>query len=228
MYKTILFDFDGTVFDTGEGIMKSVQYAAEAFGYSEPDWKALRSFVGPPLVESFARRYGVDAETAKAMTAKYRERYSAKGVDECGVYPGVVELVRALKAEGAVVAVATGKPTPFTVDILARHGLGGLFDDVLVILVRLDCDTLFDDVLGSEFDGTRNHKWETIELLLQRHGRDGAVMIGDRDNDVLAAQRCNIPCVGVSWGYAEPGELESAGAVTVVHDTKELYNFLNR
>lgn len=212
MYKTILFDFDGTVFDTGEGIMKSVQYAAEAFGYSEPDWRALRSFVGPPLVESFARRYGVDAETAKAMTAKYRERYSAKGVDECGVYPGVVELVRTLRAEGAVVAVATGKPTPFTVDILARHGL----------------DTLFDDVLGSEFDGTRNHKWETIELLLQRHGRDGAVMIGDRDNDVLAAQRCNIPCVGVSWGYAEPGELESAGVVTVVHDTKELYNFLNR
>lgn len=212
VYKTILFDFDGTVFDTGEGIMKSVQYAAEAFGYREPDWQALRSFVGPPLVESFARRYNVDEETAKAMTAKYRERYSERGLDECSVYPGVVELVKYLRGLGARVAVATGKPTPFTVDILERHGLGGVFDDVL----------------GSEFDGTRNHKWETMDILLDRLGREGAVMIGDRDNDVLAAQRCNIPCVGVSWGYAEPGELESAGAVTVVHDTKELYNFLNR
>ena len=80
MYKTILFDFDGTVFDTGEGIMKSVQYAAEAFGYHEPDWHALREFVGPPLTDTFAKRYNVDEETAKAMTAKYRERYRVNGL----------------------------------------------------------------------------------------------------------------------------------------------------
>ena len=130
---------------------------------------------------------GVDEETAKAMTAKYRERYSERGLDECSVYPGVVELVKYLRGLGARVAVATGKPTPFTVDILERHGLGG---------VRL--------------------------------GREGAVMIGDRDNDVIAARHCNIPCVGVSWGYAEPGELVSAGAVVVVDDTEELKNFLLR
>ena len=212
MYKTILFDFDGTVFDTGEGIMKSVQYAAGCFGYSEPDWRALRSFVGPPLVESFARRYGVDEETAKAMCAKYRERYSESGLDECAVYLGVPELAQYLRGLGAKVAVATGKPTPFTVDILRRHGV-------------LDC---FDDVLGSEFDGTRNHKWETIEILLDRLGRDNAVMVGDRDNDVLAAARCSIPCIGVSWGYAEPGELMNAGAICVVDDTEALKNILTR
>lgn len=99
MYKTILFDFDGTVFDTGEGIMKSVQYAAESFGFSEPDYRALRSFVGPPLRESFMRRYGVDTVTAEAMTAKYRERYSKEGLTECLVYPGVPELVRKLPSE---------------------------------------------------------------------------------------------------------------------------------
>ena len=97
MYKTILFDFDGTVFDTGEGIMKSVQYAAEAFGYHEPELEALRCFVGPPLVESFMRRYGVDEATGRAMTAKYRERYSKEGLNECSVYPGVPELVERLK-----------------------------------------------------------------------------------------------------------------------------------
>lgn len=206
MYKTILFDFDGTVFDTGEGIMKSVQYAAEAFGYSEPDWTQLRSFVGPPLAESFVRRYGVDAATARAMTARYRERYSKYGVDECSVYKGVPELVEYLKACGANVAVATGKPTAFTVEILEKNGLGNLFDAVL----------------GSEFDGTRGQKWEVISELLERFGREGAVMIGDRDNDVRGAKRCGIPCIGVSWGYAEPGELEREGAIAVADTCEEL------
>lgn len=212
MYKTILFDFDGTVFDTGEGIMKSVQYAAQQFGYDEPDWTALRSFVGPPLVESFMRRYNVDEEKAKAMTAKYRERYSEHGLDECSAYPGVIELVRYLRSTGTPVAIATGKPTAFTVEILRRNGV---LDE-------------FDDVLGSEFDGTRSHKWETIELLLDKFGRENAVMVGDRDNDVNAAKHCNIPCVGVSWGYAVPGELVSAGAIAVADDVEELKNILTR
>lgn len=192
--------------------MKSVQYAAEAFGYQEPDWRALRCFVGPPLAESFAKRYNVDMETAKAMTAKYRERYGVTGVDECEVYPGVEQLVRELKALGMNVAIATGKPTAFTVEILRRHGLGDLFDAVL----------------GSEFDGTRGQKWEVITDLLARFGRDGAVMIGDRDNDVRGAKRCDIPCIGVSWGYAEPGELENAGAIVVVNSVYELRNILTR
>ena len=212
MYKTILFDFDGTVFDTGEGGMKCVQYAAEAFGYNEPDWRALRSFVGPPLVESFAKRYNVDFETARAMNEKYRERYNVKGIDECSVYPGVPELVRYLREHGANVAVATGKPTGYTVEILRRHGMGDLFDTVL----------------GSEFDGTRSQKWEVITELLKKYGGDGAVMIGDHGNDVRGAKRCGIPCIGVSWGYAEPGELAREGAIVVVDDTDELKNILMR
>lgn len=212
MYKLILFDFDGTVFDTGEGIMKSVQYAALAFGYDEPDYTALRCFVGPPLVESFMQRYGVDMEKARAMTAKYRERYSVQGLAECSVYPGVPELVQRLRDRGAKVVVATGKPTKFTVDILESAGLGGLFDDVL----------------GSEFDGTRGQKWEVIAELLDRHGSEGAVMVGDRDNDVNGAKKCGIPCVGVAWGYAEPGELLAAGAVSLAQTVDELEDILTR
>lgn len=212
MYKLILFDFDGTVFDTGEGIMKSVQYAALAFGYDEPDYTALSCFVGPPLVESFIRRYGVDMEKARAMTAKYRERYSVQGLAECSVYPGVPELVQRLRDRGAKVVVATGKPTKFTVDILESAGLGGLFDDVL----------------GSEFDGTRGQKWEVIAELLDRHGSEGAVMVGDRDNDVNGAKKCGIPCVGVAWGYAEPGELLAAGAVSLAQTVDELEDILTR
>lgn len=210
MYKTILFDFDGTVFDTGEGIMKSVRYAAEAFGYQEPDLEALRCFVGPPLRGQFMKRYGVDAGTAEKMVAKYRERYSVKGLGECSVYPGVPELVRELRSMGKNVAIATGKPTAFTVSILERAGYG----------------ELFDAVLGSEFDGTRSKKSEVISELLEKYGRDGAVMIGDRDNDVLGAKECGIPCIGVAWGYAEPGELLKAGAISLAETVDELRNIL--
>ena len=212
MYRTILFDFDGTVFDTGEGIMKSVRYAAEAFGYQEPDLEALRCFVGPPLRGQFMKRYGVDAGTAEKMVAKYRERCSVKGLGECSVYPGVPELVRELRSMGKNVAIATGKPTAFTVSILERAGYG----------------ELFDAVLGSEFDGTRSKKSEVIAELLEKYGRDGAAMIGDRDNDVLGAKECGIPCIGVAWGYAEPGELLKAGAISLAETVDELRNILIR
>ena len=212
MYRTILFDFDGTVFDTGEGIMKSVRYAAEAFGYQEPDLEALRCFVGPPLRGQFMKRYGVDAGTAEKMVAKYRERYSVKGLGECSVYPGVPELVRELRSMGKNVAIATGKPTAFTVSILERAGYG----------------ELFDAVLGSEFDGTRSKKSEVIAELLEKYGRDGAAMIGDRDNDVLGAKECGIPCIGVAWGYAEPGGLLKAGAISLAETVDELRNILIR
>ena len=210
MYKTILFDFDGTVFDTGEGILKSVQYSAESFGFHEPELEALRCFVGPPLRDQFMRRYGVDPEMAENTVAKYRERYSKVGLLECSVYPGVEALVKELKAAGKNVAIATGKPTAFTRSILERNGMG----------------ELFDSVLGSEFDGTRSKKSEVISELLAQYGAEGAVMVGDRDNDVLGARACDIPCIGVAWGYAEPGELLGAGAIALVETAGELKNLL--
>jgi phosphoglycolate phosphatase len=210
MYKTVFFDFDGTVFDTGPGVMNSVAYAAEAFGYPPADEATLRSFVGPPLKEQFMRVFGADEPTALAMVDKYRERYRGVGLTECAPYPGVAELAYALRAAGVNVAVATGKPTPFTKQILESHHM-------------LDA---FDTVLGSEFDGTRSQKWEVVAELLERYGGDGAVMVGDRDNDVLGAGKCAVPCIGVSWGYARPGELLSAGAICVVDNAEELKNIL--
>lgn len=210
MYRTILFDFDGTLFDTGEGVMKSVQYAARAFGFREDDLSALRCFVGPPMREMMRRRYGVDAETAEAMIAKFRERYDARGLYECRPYPGVAHLAEELRAAGRTVAVATGKPTQYALRILEKHGMAGVFGDVV----------------GSEFDGTRSQKWEVIQVLLDKYGREGAVMVGDRDNDVRGAKRCGLPCVGVAWGYAEPGELEREGALCVAKDAEELKNIL--
>lgn len=210
MYKTILFDFDGTVFDTGEGITKSVLYAARAFGYKGDDPEEFRSFVGPPLRESFMNRFSVDAAGAEAMLAKYRERYSGVGLTEASPYPGVPELVKLLRDAGKTVCVATGKPTGFTKQILAANGF----------------DALFDEVLGSELDGRRGEKWEVIAELLEKYGSEGAVMVGDRDNDAHGAKKCGIPCVGVGWGYAAPGELEREGVIAIAKDAEELKSIL--
>lgn len=212
MYKTVFFDFDGTVFDTGPGVMNSVAYAAAAFGYEPGDESVLRSFVGPPLKDQFMRVYGADEEKAGLMVDKYRERYRGVGLTECEPYPGVAELARELRRAGLNVAVATGKPTPFTKQILEAYHM-------------LDA---FDTVLGSEFDGTRSQKWEVVSELLKKYGPDGAVMVGDRDNDVFGAGRCGVGCIGVSWGYARPGELEEAGAICVADSVEELKNILLR
>ena len=157
MIQTILFDFDGTLFDTGEGILRSVQYALEGFGIHETDTARLRKFVGPPLFDSFTELYGMQPAQAQAATERYRERYQPIGVYECEIYSGIPELLKQLRAAGFRVAVATGKPTP-----LAR-----------TILQRFDMERLFDCVIGCEYDGSRSTKAEVVAAVLAetRHRR---------------------------------------------------------
>lgn len=208
MIKTILFDFDGTLFDTGEGILRSVQYALEGFGIHETDTARLRKFVGPPLLDSFSELYAMTPEQAQVAVARYRERYLPVGIYECTLYPGIPELLERLRAHGFRVAVATGKPTP-----MARS-----------ILQRFDLERLFDCVIGCEYDGTRSTKAEVVAAALAgtQTAPEAALMVGDRKYDVTGAAACGVPCLGVYYGYAEPGELEAAGAAAVVQTVAEL------
>ena len=214
MYQTILFDLDGTLSRSEEGIINCVQYALESFGIASEREK-LTSFIGPPLKDSFMREFGMTEEQAARAQRKYRERYSTIGILENEIYPGVEEMVRALKAAGRRLAVATSKPTPFSRRIIESYGL-------------TDC---FELVLGSEFDGRRHSKAEVIHDVLEELGvpeeeKTGTVMVGDRDYDVLGARACGLGCVGVSFGYAEPGELERAGAVYVAPTAEALLDWL--
>ena len=173
MIQTVLFDFDGTLFDTGEGILRSVQYALEGFGIHETDTARLRKFVGPPLLDSFSELYAMTPEQAQAAVARYRERYLPVGIYECTLYPGIPELLERLRAHGFRIAVATGKPTP-----MARS-----------ILQRFDLERLFDCVIGCEYDGTRSTKAEVVvAALAETHTPpEDALMVGDRKYDVTGA-----------------------------------------
>lgn len=215
MTRALIFDFDGTLFDTGEGIIRSVQYALERFGIHETDTEKLRKFVGPPLVDSFMELYGMPLEQAKEAVARYRERYVPVGLLECAPYPGMLELLEKLRAAGFRLAVATGKPTAMAEQILTNHGM----------------ERVFDCVYGSEPDGLRAKKEEAILAALQTLGLTGgkkreALMIGDRKCDAEGALNCGIDCVGVYYGYAEPGEMERAGAVATVNTVAELEQYL--
>lgn len=211
MYDYIFFDFDGTVFDTGEGVMKCMQYGLSKMGI-EAELKDLRCFMGPPLVEMLKLVYGMSDADAEKTLDFYRERYAPIGWSECVPFDGMPELIKKLRAAGKTVVVATSKPTVYTEKILRTYDM---YDD-------------FNLVCGCGLDGTRSKKWEVINYALEQLGitPDQAIMVGDRKYDFIGAAKCGVKCIGVRFGYADPGELEAEGAEFIAEDAEDLYEFL--
>jgi phosphoglycolate phosphatase len=208
-WAAVLFDLDGTLTDSGPGIINAVTYAVGALGAQPLTAAAVRAFIGPPLRESFAA-VGIDPA---AGILRYREYYLDQGLFENSVYPGVPELLAATAATGARIAVATSKPTVYAVRILEHFGLL----------------TAFDHVQGDELDGSRRHKHQVIAAALAelRVEAAGAVMVGDRAADAVGAAQCATAFVGAGWGYGEPGELEAAGATAVAATPGDLLPLLS-
>ena len=204
---TVLFDFDGTVFDTVEGITKSIQYALRKHG-RDAALEDLRCFAGPPLVDKFMEVYGVTREEAEQLVTDFRERYVPIGVYESSPFPGIRELLEALRAAGKKVAVATSKPQPLAELLLERAGLR----------------KLFDVVVGSGGGVNNDAKWQIVTRTMELCGAkpENCVLVGDTKYDVEGARKCGIPCIGVRWGYAAEGELEAAGALTVAETAGEI------
>lgn len=214
MKRALLFDFDGTLFDTGPGVLNCVVYALEHLGIHETDHQKLRKFMGPPLYDMFRELYGFDDALGHEAVRLYRERYQPTGIWECAPYPGIPELLKKLRDAGFLLAVATGKPTPSALRILERY----------------EMDSLFDFVCGSEFDGTRSKKSEVVSAVLDQFRMtehpEQALMIGDRKYDVIGARAVGVDCLGVRYGYGESGELESAGATAIVDSVIDLEQYL--
>ena len=209
--KSILFDLDGTLTDSGEGIMNCAKLALEHYGIQVPDIQALRVFVGPPLVDSFVR-FGVPAEEANNAVAIYRSRYLTVGKFENFPYPGIEELLQKLKADGHKLYVATSKPETTSIEILDHFGLS----------------KYFDIICGATMDKTRSSKASVIAYLLRQIENTGDIMmVGDTAFDVLGAKAHGIPTIGVSWGYGEIADMEASGAVGIAHTINELYDYLH-
>ena len=196
--------------DSAPGITASVAHAYRALGLPVPDAASLRSFVGPPITDSFPR-HGVPVERVREAVAQYRAAFTAGGMFDNAVFDGIPEALRELRAAGCLLAVATSKPEVYARPICDRFGLS----------------PLVDAVYGAPLDEGTSTKGDVIAKALADLGRGAdetarTLMVGDREHDVHGAAEHGIACLGVTWGYATPGELAQAGAVALVDDVADL------
>ena len=208
-YDAVLFDLDGTLTESEPGIVNSVKYALEEMGAPEASLDLLRSFIGPPLYESFFRVGMFSDEDAHKAVALYRERFDRVGWKENSVYAGIPAILRALKKQGAYVAVATAKPIKFSERIIEYFGLAPFID-------RLEAISM-----------TEHHadKGEIVRRALPvKYER--ACMIGDRATDIIGANENGIDGIGALYGYGSRKELEGAGAYAIADTVEDLWPLL--
>lgn len=219
MYQYCLFDLDGTLTDPREGITKCVQYALHHYGIEEPDLKKLEPFIGPPLTDSFMQFYGFPEKKAWEACAVYRERFIPIGAYENKVFEGVSEMLQQMKEKGIQIAIASSKP-----EVSVRK-----------ILEHFDLMQYFDVVVGSALDGSHGRKEEIVERALSELGVQAlsdedrysqCAMVGDRKFDICGAKTQGVTAVGVSFGFADEGELEQAGADYIVDSIEEMAQLL--
>ena len=210
--KCILFDLDGTLTDPFRGITRSVQYSLEKFGIHAV-LEELKCFIGPPLIDSYEKYFDFSEEQAKLAVGYYRELYNDGGAKfDNRVYDGIPEMLGKLRNSGKKIILATSKPLIFAEQILEHFGL----------------QKYFDRCFGCELDGRRTRKDEVIEYAVEQYeiNKNDAVMVGDREQDVIGAHKNGIKCIGVRWGYAEENELEEYGADWIVSTIEELERIL--
>lgn len=209
MYKYIFFDLDGTLTDPGLGITNSVMYALKKFNIEVEDRVSLYKFIGPPLLESFERFYGMSSEESQQALQYYREYFKPHGLYENEVYDGIEELLAELKKRGLKLILATSKPEEFAIEILKHFHL----------------DKYFDFIAGATMDEKRVKKADVIAYALESCGiaeLASAIMVGDREHDVLGAKEVGLESIGVLYGYGDCEELKKAGATYIVENTKDI------
>ncbi len=213
MYKYILFDLDGTVADSAEGVINSVYYALCNMGFEVSDKASLKKFIGPPLSSSFKEFYNFDEKQIDRGIKLYREYYTDKGINEACIYDGIKSLLRKLKSCGKKVILATSKPEVFAVRIIENFGVS-------------DC---FDVIAGSTLDEERNTKAKVIKYALDKAGvsdLSDVLMIGDRKHDVLGANDIGIKCAYILYGYGNLQEAIEYHADYIIDTVDNLENFL--
>lgn len=215
MYQVVLFDLDGTLTDPGLGITNSVMYALKKWGIEVGERSELYKFIGPPLQESFERFYGFSEEKAKQSVEYYREYFREKGLFENEVYEGTEELLKTLHDSGYKILLATSKPEEFAIRILEHFQLAKYFN----------C------IGGASMDGVRSKKADVISYVLKKAGIEDlskAVMVGDREHDIIGAKQVGIDSIGVLFGYGNYEELENAGATYIVDSVSKILDIVKK
>ena len=214
MNKTIIFDLDGTLTDSKEGILKSLEFDIEAFGYDIPPYETQLLFLGPPIVDSLQQYCGMTIEQAEEVYKKFGERYGTIGKFETQLYPNIIDLLAKVKNEHYTVALATAKP-----EIYARE-----------ILDHFSITPYFDVIVGANHKEGLIHKKEILQKaidlcgnpLTDDTGRRLVYMVGDRKYDVVSGNELGCISIGVTYGYGTEKELIEANAEYLCEDTDDI------
>lgn len=212
MYDYFLFDLDGTLTDSAEGIINSVSYALNKLGIEVTDRDALRKFIGPPLMDSYQKYFGLNEEQSRQAVSYYREYFAAGGLFENEVYAGIPELLTELKSRGKKIFLATSKPEVYAIQILEHFNLA----------------CYFDFMGGASMDSSRSHKSDVVRYVLTNANipdLNKAVMIGDREYDITGARENGLHSLGVTYGFGSREELADAGAEHIVDTPAEILQF---
>ena len=208
--KAVLFDLDGTLTDSGEGIINCAVFAMERLGVPVPPREELGVFVGPPLWDTF-RQFGVPSDRVDEAVEIFRSRYVPIGKFENTPYSGIRETLEALRAQGRKLYVATSKP-----EVTARE-----------ILEHFDLSRYFAEICGATVDKTRTSKEDVIAYLLSLDAcRENSVMVGDTAFDVIGAAAHGIPTIGAAWGYGKTEDMVSAGAAAIARSPEDLLRII--
>ena len=209
-FDYVIFDFDGTVADTGEGILKSLQYSFVAMGDPAPDLSDLKKFIGPPVYYSYTTFYGIEEDKVDLYVKKYRERYSEKGIYESKVYDGVRELIVSLKEKDIKVGIASSKPERL----------------IYAVADYLQITNLFDAIVGVKSDNSKHSsKAGLITQAMKDMGatdKNKVLMVGDRMFDIDGAHGAGIKCCGALWGFGDKPEFEEHNAEFIVEKPEEI------
>jgi phosphoglycolate phosphatase len=209
MLSNIFFDMDGTLTDSKEGIVNCIYYALEKLGYPVPEGFNVNDCLGPPLRLSFRRLlHSSDDALIERAVAIYRERFSTIGLFENRVYPGIPELLSALRKNDFKLYVVTTKPRVFAERIIEHFQLAHSFEAIY----------------GTELNGQFDNKADLIEFILKTRllRAEETVMVGDKREDIVAGKANRTGTIGVTYGYGSPGEITEAAPDDICGSPEEI------
>ncbi|CAH0155499.1 5'-nucleotidase [Arthrobacter sp. Bi26] len=228
----VIFDLDGTLVDPAGGITDGIAAALTELGLPVPGKSRMDAMIGPKLSHSLTEIAGVPAALLEDAIRIYRAHYVSTGIAQSRLYPGIRELLEDFVAAGRPIAVATQKPEGLARTVLAHHGIAGLFHSIRGSAA--DEAAAGPGSASVPEDAVPEGKAGIVAAALSDLAVAGptaagrAVMVGDRAQDVAGAAANGLDCIGVGWGFAPDGELHTAGAIEIVHNTTALHATINR